>query len=225
MCVDGTLSHGHNASSFIRGSSDPVANIVSAVDLHNDCPSSLLQALADDHPDREVWLNSFYEEKDSIESMNTYRKITLGKYRALREKGAPRAIPTMYVLTIKRDENLLPVRAKTRIVVLGNHEDRVWSKSEKFAPVLRADSLRYIVSMAVQKRRLLKQGDCKNAFCNGDLPEDEVTIVRPPNGDPSAAKHEFWLLKKTLYGLRCSPRHWFDKIDKILKSMGLKSNP
>ena len=97
----------------------------------------------------------------------------------------------MCVLTIKRNENLLPVRAKTRIVVLGNHEDRVWTKSEKFAPVLRSDSLRYIVSMAVEKRRLLKQGDCKNVFCNGELPEDEVTIVRQPNGDPSAAKNEF----------------------------------
>ena len=103
LCVDGTLSPGHSVSSFIRSASDPVANIVSAVDLHNDCPSSLLQALADDHPDREVWLNSFYEEKDSIESMNTYRKISLCEYRALREKRTPRAIPTMCVLTSKRD--------------------------------------------------------------------------------------------------------------------------
>ena len=224
FCIDGSLSPGHKASSFLRGSSDPVANIVSAADLHNDCPSSLLQALANDHSDREVWLNSFYEEKDSLESTNTYRKITLGEYRVLHEKGAPRAIPTMCVLTIKRDENLLPVRAKLRIVVFGNHEDRVWTMSEKFAPVLRANSLCYIVSLAVQKRRLLKQGDCKNAFCNGDLPDDEVTIVRPPSGDPSATKGEFWLLKKTLYGLCRSPRHWFDNIDKILKAMGLKSN-
>ena len=79
--------------------------------------------------------------------------------------------------------------------------------------------------MAVENRRLLKQGDCKNAFCNGDLPKDEITIVRPPSGDPSASKHEFWLLEKTLYGLRRSPRHWYDKIDKTLRSMGLKSNP
>ena len=79
--------------------------------------------------------------------------------------------------------------------------------------------------MTVESRRLLKQRDCKNAFCNCDLREDEVTIVRPPNGDPSASKHEFWLLKKTLYGLRRSPRHWYDMIDRILRSMGLKSNP
>ena len=55
---------------------------------------------------------------------------TLGEYRALRKKGAPKAIPTMCVLTIKKDENLLPLRAKSRIIVLGNHEDRIWSKSD-----------------------------------------------------------------------------------------------
>jgi hypothetical protein len=113
LCVDGILHPGHNASSFLRDTTDPVANIVSAVNLHGDCPSSLLQALADHNSDREVWLNSYYEEKDSIESMGTYQKITLGEYRALREKGAPRAIPTMCVLTVKKDANLLPVRAKS----------------------------------------------------------------------------------------------------------------
>ena len=201
LCVDGSLSPGHKASSFLWGSSDPATNIVSAAGLHNDYPSSLLQALANDHPDLKVWLDSFYEEKDSLKSMNTYRKITLGEYHALREKGAPRAIPTLCVLTIKRVENLLPVRAKSQIVVSRNHEDRVWTKPEKFAPVLRARSLRYIVSLAVQKRRLLKQGNCKNVFCNSNLPEDEITIVRPTSGDSSATKNDFLLLKKTLYGL------------------------
>ena len=99
------------------------------------------------------------------------------------------------------------------------------SKSEKYAPVLRSDSLCSLVSMAVENCRVLKQGECKNVFCNGDLSPDEVTLVRPPKGNPSAAKNELWLLKKTLYGLRCSPRHWFIKIDKIFKSMGLQSNP
>ena len=73
--------------------------------------------------------------------MGTIRKLTLGEYCALREKGAPRAIPLMCVLTIKKDENLLPIWAKSRIVVLGNHGDRIWSKSDRFAPVLRSDEL------------------------------------------------------------------------------------
>jgi hypothetical protein len=238
LCTEGILIPGHVAHTFIRqapssgplvsasytSTFDPVASIVSAVNLHWDCPPSLLQALAASHPDHEVWLQSYYEEKGGIESLGTFKRLTLGGYRALWEKGAPKAIPTMCVLTIKRDELLLPPRAKSRIVVLGNRETRDWSRSDRFAPVLHFDSLRFLVSLAVQHRCGLKQGDCKNAFCQGILPPEEVTIVRPPSGDPDAAKDYYWLLQKTLYGLRRSPRHWYEKIDSILRSIGLILN-
>jgi hypothetical protein len=76
----------------------------------------------------------------------------------------------------------------------------------------------------VQHHCGLKQGDCKNAFCQGILPPEEVKIVRPPSGDPDAAKDEYWLLQKTLYGLWRSPRHWYEKINSILHSSGLVPN-
>ncbi len=127
LCMEGILVPGQGAHSFIRsplvpapsGSSlprttfdptfDPMANIVSAINLHRDCPPSLLQALATTHPDREVWLQSYYEEKNGIESLGTFKCIALGEYRPLWEKGAPRAIPTMRVLTIKKDKNFMPL--------------------------------------------------------------------------------------------------------------------
>jgi hypothetical protein len=165
---------------------DPVALFVSAVNLLWDCPPSLLKALADTHPDRDIWLESFFEEKHGIQNLDMYKKITLGEYRALRGKGAPQAIPIMYVLTIKTDENLRPLCAKSCIVVLGNHEDRVWKKRDKFAPVLRQDSLCFLTSMVVASRHPLRQGDCINAFCHGILLPDEITIVCPPSGDPDA---------------------------------------
>jgi hypothetical protein len=120
LCMEGILIPGHISHLFIWSPSssvpttfDPVASFVSAVNLHRDCPPSLLKALADSHPDRDVWLASFFEEKRGIQSLNTYKKITLGKYWALREKSAPRAIPTMCVLTIKKDEQLRPLCAKS----------------------------------------------------------------------------------------------------------------
>ena len=171
-----------------------------------------------------MWLQSYYKEKDSIESMGTFEKLTLGQYCALWEKGAPTASPIMCVLAIKKDENLLPLRAKSCIVVLGNHEDQVWTKSEKFAPILRPDLLRFFTSLAVNHHRTLKQGDVKNIFCNIDLPPDKVTIVHSSMGNPGARKNEYWLLRKTCYGLQRSPRYWFNKIDDIFKSIGLKPN-
>ena len=127
----------------------------------------------------------------------------------------------MCVLTIKKDEQLLHLRAKSRIVALGNLEEHFWSKSDRFAPVLHQDSLRFLTSLAVEKRRALRQGDCKNAFCHGILPPEETTIVRPPAGDPDAEPHKYWLLLKKLYGLRQSPHHWYNKINAILISIGL----
>jgi hypothetical protein len=133
-------------------------------------------------------MQSYYNKKNGIESLWTFPRLGLGEYRAPREKGAPKAIPTMCILTIKKDENLMPLWAKSWIVVLFNQEEHDWSKSDRFAPVLCFDSLRILVSLAVQHSRVLKQGDCKNAFCHGDLPPDEVTIVRPPSGDPDSLK-------------------------------------
>jgi hypothetical protein len=116
LCVNGMLLPGHAASLFVQ---ELLAHFVSTANLVQECPCSLLTALSDLHPDRDVWLCSFREEKSGIELMDTYNKINLAQYRALWEKGALRTIPTMCVLTIKPDEMPNPHRAKSHIVVLG----------------------------------------------------------------------------------------------------------
>ena len=199
------------------------ANHVSARNLKKPCPKSLRQALEKDSVDRDIWLKSYHEEKGSLVDNKTFVKLTLQQYKDLRlKKGAPKAIPTMCVLTVKTDENLAPDRAKSRIVVLGNLEDRYWAKCDRYAPVLQYSSLRLLTSMSVEKRRRLKQGDFKNAFVQATLPDDELTIVRPPLGDPDADLDEFWLLKRSLYGLARAPRHWFEKMSNAMQAMGLK---
>ena len=68
--------------------------------------------------------------------MNTYFNFSLGEYYARYEKDALRSIPCMCMLTINWDNNILPACTKSRIVVLGNHKDRIWTKSEKYASIL-----------------------------------------------------------------------------------------
>ncbi len=87
LCVEGVLIPGHVSHTFLHSDAsphpttfDPVASFVSAINLHKDCPPTLIKALADSHPDREVWLESYYEEKCGIESMGTFEKIALGEY-------------------------------------------------------------------------------------------------------------------------------------------------
>ena len=131
----------------------------------------------------------------------------------------------MCVLVVKPDKNGNPHRAKSRIVVLGNFEDRIYSKSDRYAPVLKYSSLRLLTAKAVGDRRVLQQADCKNAFCQANLPDDEKMAVRPPAGDPGYAKDEYWLLNKTLYGLRRSPRHWYNMFTSILRKLNLTASP
>ncbi len=120
LCVDGVLLPGHVLQTFLCSlplpqvsTFDPIALFVSALNLHRDCPPTLLKALADLHPDQEVWLKSYQKEKGSLQSLYTYCKITLGEYCALCKKGAPCAISTMCILTLKQDENLLLQHAKS----------------------------------------------------------------------------------------------------------------
>ena len=89
-------------------------------------------------------------------------------------------------MKIKRDENMAHDRAKSRIIVLGNLKNRLWAKSEKYAPVLQYSSLRLLTSMSTNNSRILRQVDCKNDFCKDKLPADKTTIIKPPSGYPDA---------------------------------------
>jgi hypothetical protein len=226
---DDTLIPGHSTvSTFLKPNSSnnqPSANHVSAKNLLNPCPPSLIKALHPSNPDRDVWLKSYEEEKGGLEQLNVYEKINKKTYLQLKRSGRiGKALPSMCVLVIKPDKDGKPCRAKSRIVALGNHEDRYFSKSQRYAPVLKYSSLRLLCSKAVEHKRVLQQGDCKNAFCHAILPDDELTVVRPPIGDPAFDKDEYWLLNKTLYGLRRSPHHWYNMFFAALKKMGLQQS-
>ena len=80
-----------------------------------------------------------------------------------------------------------PNCAKSCIVVLGNLERRIWSREDKYAPVLSSTTSQFLVSMAVSDGHYLKQANCKNDFCNGILPEDGICIVKPPIGCPRSS--------------------------------------
>lgn len=64
--------------------------------------------------------------------------------------------------------------------------------------------------------------DVHNAFLHGDL-EEEVYMKLPP-GFSSPDDKRVCRLKKSIYGLRQSPRCWFSKLSKALLEFGFKQN-
>ena len=210
--VDGTFIPGWTVSAQTVAS----GRFVSAKGLdHSKAPTTLLQLPKLTAKDRTVWTESYGEEHGSLRLMDVFDEIDTPTYEKYKAAGFV-AIPTMNIFTIKPDEMGNPYRAKSRIVVLGNLEERVWTNSDRYAPVLQSTSCRLLISMAVEVGKVAKQGDCKNAFCQPELPDDKVVICAPPKGCPLSKPGTYWKLKKTLYGLRRSPRHWYEKFVSVL---------
>ena len=131
----------------------------------------------------------------------------------------------MCVLVLKNNKDGKPLSAKSRIVVLGTFKDRLYQKSQRYAPVLKYIPLRLLTAKSVGGNRILQKGDCKNVFYNSTLTYDGFTVIRPPIYNPSFQEDEYWILKKTLYGLRQYPYHYYNMIKGILLNMGLKASP
>ena len=214
---DGTLQPGWENHPHISACN------VSAKDLRNPCPPTLTKALIDSNPDNDTWRRSYEQEFFDLKNMNVYDEISQHDFRQIQHKSG-RPIPTMCLLTIKF-KNGYPDRAKCRIVVLGNQQQQNYTKGEKYAPVITQNQFRCLLALAIKNKRRLRQGDVKNAFCNGDLPDDEVVVVKPPKGCPFTHPNSLWRLRKTLYGLVRSPLHWFNNISKFFKTIGLTNSP
>ena len=202
------------------------AFFVSARGCVRPCPVHLWRALHPDFPDRDIWTMSYNEEYTGLVNEKVFRVISKAEYlELLRRTGKP-AIPTMVVLIFKTNGlNNDPHRAKCRIVVLGNLEQTPWTKNDCYAPTVPQSVVRLLCSDAVGKGRIIKQADFKNAFCQPELPPDEVVVVKPPKACPRSAVDEYWLLQKTLYGLRRSPKHWYDKLAQTFHSLNLRHCP
>ena len=90
---------------------------------------------------------------------------------------------------------------------------------DTFSPVAKINSIRVFLSLAINSNWPLHQLDVKNAFLNGDL-EEEMFMSPPPGFEESFGVGKVCKLKKSLYGLKQSPRAWFEHFDKVIKHYG-----
>lgn len=83
------------------------------------------------------------------------------------------------------------------------------------------NSVRMLISIAVNQNWSLFQFDVKNAFLHGDL-EEEVYMAIPPCFRMMYAKGKVCKLKKTLYGLKQSLLAWFERFKSAMLKSGYK---
>ena len=65
----------------------------------------------------------------------------------------------------------------------------------------------------------MSQMDVKTAFLNGELEED-IYMSQPEGFEKKDLEHLVCKLKKSLYGLKQSPRAWYQRIDSFFTKEG-----
>lgn len=177
-------------------------------------PTSYQEAIA--NPNKSKWEEAMQAEMKSLESNHVWELVELPKDR--------KVIGSKWVYKVKMDGDGHVERYKARLVAQGFSQRRGDDYDETFSPVVRMESLRTVVGLAVRNGLSLHQLDVTTAFLNGKL--EEVVYMRQPEGFVAEGnEHLVCRLKRSIYGLKQSSRCWNSTIDSYLKQMGfLQSN-
>ena len=123
-----------------------------------------------------------------------------------------------YVYGKKYDKEGEVRRYKARLVAIGcGQQSSGWANH--FAPVVKGVTVRLLIAIAFVMNMVIHQLDVSNAFLYADI-EGDVYMKATP--DFQLPEGYCFKLKKSLYGLRSSPRSWWKTLDKFIRSMHFK---
>jgi hypothetical protein len=108
---------------------------------------------------------------------------------------------------------------KARLVAKGYSQVEGIDFGEIFSPVSKLTSIRFILSVVVAFDFEVEQMDVKTTFLHGDL-EEEIYMKQPEGFVVKGKKELVCKLKKSLYGLKQSPRMWYQKFDTYMLGLG-----
>ncbi|KAJ9543931.1 hypothetical protein OSB04_023638 [Centaurea solstitialis] len=171
-------------------------------------PTTVGEALA--HPG---WRDAMLDELKALEHNVTWDLVELpiGK----------RAIGCKWVFTVKVNPDGSVARLKARLVAKGYAQTYGIDYSETFSPAAKLSSIRLSISLAATYGWPLHQLDVKNAFLHGDLLE-EVYMEQPPGFVAQGECGKVCKLRKSVYGLKQSPRAWFGRFSFVVTKFGLR---
>ena len=156
------------------------------------------------------------EEIQSLEKNQTWELVKLPK--------GEKAIDCKWIF--KRKEGATPqdFRYKARLVAKGYSQREGIDYKEVFSLVVKHSSICVLLAFVVSQNLELEQLDVKTAFLHGDL-EEQIYMQQPPGFEVPNKEDHVCLLKRSLYGLKQSPRQWYRKFDRFMVDHGYSRSP
>ena len=164
--------------------------------------------------DSKEWRKAMDEEMDSLRKNDTWEVVQLPRGRSV--------VTSKWVFKSKTNPDGTLNRRKARLVARGFSQTAGVDYFETFAPVVRYESVRCVLSLAAARDMEIRQFDVKTAFLNGKL--DEVVFMQQPEGYEDGTDR-VCKLKRSLYGLKQSPRNWNARFNEFLNAEGFESTP
>lgn len=185
-------------------------------DYELQCHTSLLTIYDEEEP------QSYEEAMDSKECLKWTEAIK-SEVSALKEndtwirvedQSARNIVETKWVFKRKKNESGKIVSYKARLVARGFQQKGV--ASDIYSPVAKLPSVRVFLALCSHLRIPIFQLDVCSAFLNGNI-KGEVYISLPKGfiEEPGT----ICKLKKSLYGLKCSPKDWNEKFNEFMLSL------
>ncbi|KAK8951385.1 hypothetical protein KSP39_PZI003284 [Platanthera zijinensis] len=181
--------------------------LLSMVSEHPLEPSTYRQAAPDPN-----WVRAMEEEFAALRRNRTWSLVPFTP--------SMNVVGCKWVYKVKHKADGSIERYKARLVAQGFNQREGFDFAETFNPVVKSSTVRLVLSLAISRDWRLRQLDVKNVFLHGDL--QEIVYLKQPPGfiDPTRPKH-VCRLHKALYGLRQSPRAWYNNLPHVFVNLGL----
>lgn len=154
------------------------------------------------------------------------------EFNALQNKGKRQLVPghpaqnlirCKWVFCIKRKPDAFVDRYNAQLVAKEYNQVEGIDYNGTFYLVAKPVTIRILLTLVVHSNWFLHQLDVSNAFLHGFLKEN-VFMSQPSRFFDQEHPFHVCPLKKSMYGLKQTPRAWFEKLQSALTHMGFKAS-